>query len=413
VNSVHGEDLGHGVYASPGSGGELTVTSPRLEFPWRIAEGQVPGTAVLWRGQSFEVVGRVAAGNGARWVLSSWDEPTTMRNVFRLDRESVQGAFDDAQKDVRDRQSRGWTLLALPVLGFAPAALQKKWANDWGFAASQATMMSAVIEMVVGAAGTVQMIAAAFGTAFFMPWILAFPGPVLFMSGSLRLARVFGDGEPIGSPIGVVFLPWVPKDQPREESLTPTLRSFEESEGTLALVSPILRRDWDRDGSLRYRDQYFRLETVEQEGRSWVYRFIRVSRRGPEEHPLSLKPPMAAAPEDRQVESPPSFLRTMLMTAAMTLAPASDQRRWAEELGTRAIWFTILGGLAELVGGFVNLRSDLGSQPSLLALVDFYLVGEGLLRFGSALAGRPMGSVFGWLLRPLYRKHLPPESGTQ
>jgi hypothetical protein len=100
----------------------------------------------------------------------------------------------------------------------------------------------------------------------------------------------------------------------------------------------------------------------------------------------------------------------MLLTAAMTLAPASDQRRWAEELGTRAIWFTILGGLAELVGGFVNLQSDLGPQPSLLALLDFFLVGEGLLRLGSALAGRPIGSVFGWILRPLYREHLPPDT---
>ena len=236
--------------------------------------------------------------------------------------------------------------------------------------------------------------------------------PVLFISGSLRLARVFGDGEPIGSPLGVVFLPWAPKVQPRDQPLTPTLRSFEEPEGALVLVSPILRRDWDHDGFLRFRDQSFRLESVEREGRSWVYRFIREPKRGPEERSLSLKPPRLVAPEDRQMEAPPSFLRTMLLTAAMTLAPASDQRRWAKELGTRAIWFTILGGLAELVGGLVNLQGDLGPQPSLLALLDFFLVGEGLLRLGSALAGRPIGSVFGWLLRPIYQKYLPPETGT-
>ena len=34
-------------------------------------------------------------------------------------------------------------------------------------------------------------------------------------------------------------------------------------------------------------------------------------------------------------------------------------------------------------------------------------LGEGLSRLGSAFIGRPMGSVFGWLLRPLYRRHLP------
>lgn len=408
MNSVLGEDLGHGVYVSPGGAGELTVTSPRLDLPWRTAEGQVPGTAVLWNRQSYEVVGRVTLGNGARWTLRSWDEPATMRNVFRLDAESVQEEADKASTEKRIQRSRRWTLLVLPMLGFAPAALQKKWANEWGFASVGATMASSGLEMMFGAAGTVQMIAAAFGTEFFMPWVLAFPGPLLFLSGSVRLAMVFGDGEPVGSPLGAVFLPWVPKARLQDGASTPDLRSFEESEGALVLVSPILRRDWDRDGFLQYRDQHFRLDRVEQEGRSWVYRFVRVSQRGSEDRALRLKPPIAAAPEDRQVEKRPSFLRTMLMSAAMTLAPASDQRRWAKELGTRAIWFTILGGLAELIGGFVNLQSDLGTQPSLLALLDFYLVGEGLLRLGSALAGRPMGSIFGWVLRPLYRRHLPP-----
>jgi hypothetical protein len=331
-----------------------------------------------------------------------------MRNVFRLDSESVQNEADKAAGEKQNQRFRGWTLLVLPVLGFAPAALQKKWANEWGFAAAGATMVSAGLEMLVGAAGTVQMIAAAFGSEFFMPWALAFPGPLLFASGSLRLAMVFGDGEAVGSPLGVVFLPWTPKAEPRQELLTPALRSLQEPEGALDLVSPIMRRDWDRDGILRYRDQDFRLESVEQEGRSWVYRFIRVSQRGPEERALGLKPPTATVREHTELEVPPSFLRTMLMTAAMTLAPASDQRRWAAELGTRAIWFTILGGLSELVGGFVNLQSDLGSQPSVLVLLDFFLVGEGLLRLGSALTARPMGSLFGWILRPLYRKHLPP-----
>jgi hypothetical protein len=67
-----------------------------------------------------------------------------------------------------------------------------------------------------------------------------------------------------------------------------------------------------------------------------------------------------------------------------------------------------LGAGAELVGGIVNLQSDLGSTHQLLILLDLFLVGEGLLRLGSAFLGRPMGSVFGWILRPLYRRHLPP-----
>jgi hypothetical protein len=98
----------------------------------------------------------------------------------------------------------------------------------------------------------------------------------------------------------------------------------------------------------------------------------------------------------------------MLITAAVTLGPASDQERWSTELSVRAVWLTVMGAGAELVGGISNLGADLGSTHQLLLILDFYLVSEGLLRLVSALIGRPMGSVFGWILRPLYQQHLPP-----
>ena len=50
----------------------------------------------------------------------------------------------------------------------------------------------------------------------------------------------------------------------------------------------------------------------------------------------------------------------MLVSAAVTLGPASDQLRWAKELGVRAIWLTLAGAGAELVGGIANFQSDLG-----------------------------------------------------
>ena len=150
----------------------------------------MPGTAVLWCGQSFEVVGRMPAGSGVRWTLRSWDEPSAMRNVFTLNRESVQDIADRTENEVRNRRARGWTLVLLPVLGLAPAVLQKKWANEWGFAAGRATMVSATLEMLAGTVGTVQLVAAAVGAVFFMPLALALPGPLLFVFGIARLAMV-------------------------------------------------------------------------------------------------------------------------------------------------------------------------------------------------------------------------------
>jgi hypothetical protein len=259
-----------------------------------------------------------------------------MRVVFKLDHDSIRKLAEEAETKVRDRRSRGWSLVVLPVLGLAPAALQKKWQSEWGFAASRATSVSAFLEMLVGAAGTVQVMATLLGNAYFIPPILAIAGPFLFLTGAARLAMVFGDGEPVGSPLGLPFLPWMPRVQlPAEPEPSP----------------------------------------------------LRVSERG---------------------DSAPSFLRTMLISAAVTLGPASDQLRWARELGISAIWLTVAGAGAEIVGGIVNLQSDLGTAPAWLVFFDLFLTGEGLLRFGSAVIGRPMGSVFGWVLRPLYRHHLPP-----
>jgi hypothetical protein len=332
----HGEDLGHGVHASPGTGGELTVTSRRLHLLWRPAEGRVPGTAVLWRDSAFEVVARSEKGSGICWTLRRWDEATAMRGVFTLDRDSIQDVAEKVEAEAHNRRSRGWSLILLPVLGLAPNSLQKKWENEWGYAAARATFVSAIFEMLAGTAGTVQMAAAAFGGAFFMPPALAIPGPILFLSGAARLAMVFGDGEPVGSPLGLPFLLLVPRSARDSQPISPPARSS--------------------DG------------------------------------------------EDLR----PSFLRTMLVSAAVTLGPASDQLRWAQELGVHAIWLTIAGAGAELVGGIANLRSDLGAAPLWLVVLDLFLTGEGLLRLGSASVGRPMGSVFGWALRPLYSKYLPP-----
>jgi hypothetical protein len=330
-----------------------------------------------------------------------------MRNVFTLNRESVQDIADRTETEVRNRRARGWTLVLLPVLGLAPAVLQKKWAKEWGFAAGRATMMSAALELLAGTVGTVQLVAAAVGAVFFIPLALALPGPLLFVFGIARLAMVFGDGEPVGSPLGVPFLLLAPKSVPEAERESPAVQSFDNAGGFIVVVSPVLRRDWDRDGLLPYRGAHFRLDGVEQEGRSWVYRFTRDHDRSTEERTLQLRPPLAAALAAAPKVAPPSFLRTMMVTAAVTLGPGSDQQRWAEELGTRAVWFTVIGGTAELVGGIANLQKELDAAQSWLILLNMFLVGEGLLRLGSALVGRPMGSVFGWALRPLYHRSLP------
>ena len=94
------------------------------------------------------------------------------------------------------------------------------------------------------------------------------------------------------------------------------------------------------------------------------------------------------------------------MTAAVTFGPRADQEQWADHLGVSARWLTVAGAAAELVGGVSNLGRDATSAGPILVLLDVFLILEGSLRLLSALGGKPMGSLFGWLLRPLYRSSL-------
>jgi hypothetical protein len=409
MDPEHGEDLGHGVYASVGRDGEVSVTSPRLDLEWHVAKGQVPGTAVLWRERSFEVVGRAGVGRGARWTLRRWDGASAMRGVFKLESEAVQEIADHAAAEAHGVRTRTSTVVLLPLLGLAPARLQKRWADRWGLNTERATQVSAICELLIGSVGIIQVAASAFGGETFVPTWLAYLGVVLFASGCVRLALVAADGEPVGSVLGLVLLPWAPKPVPAPPQIAPIVKSSDAISGELVLESPIHRRDWDRDGVLPFRGASYRLDRTENQGRSWIYCFIRVDADEEGDRVLRLAPPPSShMPPPPADSAAPSFLRTMLVSAAVTLGPASDQLRWAAELGIRAVWLTVVGAGAEMVGGISNLHHDLGSTQFFLVPLDFFLVGEGLLRLGSALMGRPMGSVFGWILRPFYRRHLPP-----
>jgi hypothetical protein len=408
--SDHGEDLGNGVYVSPAENGQLVVTSPRLDLGWRPARGRVPGTAVVWHDQPFEVAARVAAGNGHRWDLRPWRDAGAMRNVVRLDVETVGAAAARAVADRRGERYRRGMLPLLPILGLAPATFQKRWESEWLFPAELATWVSAAVECLGGGVGLVQTAALIAGGEWFLPPALRFmavAGPLFILEGIVRLVLVAGNQEPVGSVLGLplaLFAKTTPPDAPATE---PEVRLFDDASGVLELVSPVNRSDWGHDGLLPYRDRWYVLERADREGRVWTYLFTR-HRGGPENRRvLSLRPPTSTefvAP--RHSSPPPSILRISLVTAAVTLGPRADQERWAGHLGVSARWLTVAGAAAEFVGGLTNLGRDAPSAGPIFVMLDVFLILEGSLRLLSALGGRPMGSVFGWLLRPLYRSSL-------
>jgi len=202
-------DLGFGVRLVPLTAGALQVRSTELELPWTARSGRTPGSAIIWEGAPFEVVAVARVKSSQVWTLRPWPHQEAMRGVVGLDPRWLE-TLSSRQRDARREAKRRWVLLPLtPILGLAPAPLQRRWQSDWGFPASVGTCLSALGEIAVGTLGVVQFLAAGFGVGWFLPWYLRWTvvvGPVLFGVGLVRLISILGHGEPVGSPLGLPFL---------------------------------------------------------------------------------------------------------------------------------------------------------------------------------------------------------------
>jgi len=194
-------DLGHGVKVG-GREGAPVVRSAALDLGWRPPAGPLPGTAVRWRGALWEVVRREAGPWGLRWRLRPWPEGTVARDVVALDRAAVAAAAAAATDARRGARLRAAALVVLPLVGLAPAALQRRWRDAWGFPAAAATRLSALLELVAGGAGVVAALVSLAGAGGVLPRALGWlrvAGPALFGEGLVRLALVAADEEPVGS----------------------------------------------------------------------------------------------------------------------------------------------------------------------------------------------------------------------
>jgi hypothetical protein len=171
---------------------------------------------VLWNGTPFEVVAVARTKSTEIWTLAPWPEQEAMRGVIGLDARWLE-LLANRQREMRREARLRWVLLPLtPLLGLAPAPLQRRWQAEWGFPAALGTGLSALAEIAVGTLGVVQSLAAGFGAGWFLPgflWWLVVVGPVLFVVGLVRLVSVFGHGEPVGSPLGLPFMALLRRDR--------------------------------------------------------------------------------------------------------------------------------------------------------------------------------------------------------
>ena len=409
--SPSNQDLGHGVRVLPGEGNGLVVLSENLDLGWRARVGGTPGSAVTWQGSGFEVVDREPWRRGARWRLQPWTGGDVMRVVLPLDEAAIDTAAQAARTAALSARIRPWLWLLSPILGFAPAAWQRRWRNTWGYPATTATWLSAILELVVGAAGVIETISAMGAGVSIFPWIprpIVLLGLVFFVESLIRLAQVAADSEPVGSIFGLVAAVFE-RPSPRVEELlpAPSVEAFDESAGTLELVSPIQRRDWEGPGQLPYRGDLFALEATTRLGGSWVYRFARVDPADQRPRPVQRLLPPRSKVERKTFSDQPGLAKTVVLNIACTIAPGRFQERWARQLGVRATWFTVIGAAAELVGGLSNLGGGRGGG-ALALLLNLVFVVEAMVRLASVVfKGRPHGSLFGLPMANLLERILP------
>jgi len=135
-----------------------------------------------------------------------------MRAVVRLDTAGVAARSQHLRDVARRGRGQRWSLALLPVLpllGLAPAALQRRWSASWGLPSELATWLSAIAETVVGTLGLVQGVVAVLGAGWFLPaglhWLAAV-GPVLAIEGIIRMTMAVGGDVPVGSLLGSPLL---------------------------------------------------------------------------------------------------------------------------------------------------------------------------------------------------------------
>jgi len=390
------QDLGAGVSVVH-VGTQLKVVSPTIDLGWQQPIGRAPGSAVVFDDQPYQVVLTTRTQEGFVWTLEPWDEGETMRTVSTLNAELV-AARQREHQEGRSTSRRFWVALPLaPLLALAPAPLQEQWRLRWGFPAAAATFVSALIELVVGLPGVIERFTAIAGGSGFLPpslgW-LSIAGPVLCIEATIRLWHCATQGRPLGSVLGLPLLLWIQPTAPLVAERRPRLRSCDLETGVLELLSPIFRRDWDRDGVLVYRDHSYRLEAVSQDGDTWLYRFTLATEDGEGAVRLRLLP-QASSKQKVSREKPPSILKTALVTSVIILAPARFQRRWAASLSIPPLVFTLFGAGAELIGGLLNFAED-HRNDSVFVLLDLFFIAESLIRVAFVvLARRPIGSLLG------------------
>lgn len=203
----------------PGPGGTVVLSSraPKgwvARSPATRTSAEHPGTCVVWEDGDWEVLDvDEEPGGGVRYVLGPWDERHAIRVRTRYDAGTEASRTRGVEEAKRRTDVRLGILLAAPLLGLAPTAVQEGWEREYGVPTARLTLISLVAPFVLGVLSLFALLFRAIGAVYaagagerILPGsiLLQLFGVYLLVESLTRFGIAASSGRGCGSLLGTL-----------------------------------------------------------------------------------------------------------------------------------------------------------------------------------------------------------------
>lgn len=314
----------------------------------------LPGTAVSWDGDWFEVLAAETLGrNAIRYTLAAWPDSEAIRHPSGYG-EAFEAARGARAVEIRTDEARRrlLTLLA-PLTGLLPCEVQERLTDRYGIPSLLPTYLSLIAPTLYGVACLHWWVRfMADGTPPPVSSVMLLAGSYALSESIIRLRITMSVNRPVGSAPGIIG-----------HSLFDLWRRW--------------RRGPDSEAELRARSQAMRGPGPDA-ARLLADRY------------KMLEPMLALLPEEDQRALQASF--------------GFDPQLWGRRTATLLLTLCVLGAASDIAAITLGGRG-IGSLASLVVAAILGI--EQVLRL-AALRSGPAGSMLGALVRPFAKPLLAP-----
>jgi cation transporter-like permease len=173
--------------------------------PRTLTSREHPGTAVLWDGQWFEVVGEERSTTEICYVLAPWPENHAIRISDTYDGASEVRREGEHNAALRREKNRTAANLLGMFTGQLPASVQEQLASELGLLAPRLTLLSLIPQFAFIVAAVLSTVSHVVDHTGGPKLGLAVLTIYFTIENLIRFNIAFNQGRPIGSAIGMLI----------------------------------------------------------------------------------------------------------------------------------------------------------------------------------------------------------------